>query len=147
MSALTATASCCRAVSTSRCWPAPRNPVNCGYDGIAADCITANTALNASLRVPVLGETPTALTVSEFTGGSSYHSMQATLRKQISRDLSFQAAYTLSKAENNTSVYNDQNDLSGDWARASFDRTHRLITNFDYQLPAPLQAGRLAGAC
>ena len=122
------------------------NPVNCGYDGIAANCITANTALNARLRVPILGETPTALTVSEFSGGSSYHSLQATLRKQISRELSFQAAYTLSKAENNTSVYNDQNDLSRDWARAGFDRTHRFITNFDYQFPAPLQAGRLAGA-
>ena len=64
--------------------------------------------------------------------------MQATLRKQMSKGLTFQAAYTFSKALNNLSVLNDQNDLAGAKARASFDRTHRLITNFDYQLPLPV---------
>ncbi|MCL4401214.1 MAG: TonB-dependent receptor [Acidobacteria bacterium] len=117
------------------------NPVNCGYNGAAADCITTNTSLNAHLRVPIMGETPTALLASEFTGLSWYHSLQATLRKQFSRNIAFQVAYTLSRAESNTSVYNDQNDLSLDMARAAFDRTHRMIANFDYQLPA-VQAGR-----
>ena len=32
-------------------------------------------------------------------------------------------------------MLNDQNNLALAKARASFDRTHRLITNFDYQLP------------
>ena len=117
-------------------------PVNCGYDGVASDCITTNTGANAAQRVPVLGETQTALVTSEFTGASWYHSMQATLRKQLSNGLTFQAAYTFSKSENNTSVLNDQNDLTLDKARASFDRTHRVIANFDYQLPLP--AGRTA---
>jgi hypothetical protein len=108
-------------------------PVNCGWDGTASHCITTNTAVNARVRVPVMGETPTALLTSEFTGTSWYRSMQATLRKQMSGGLSFQAAYTLSRAENNTTVLNDQNTLQR--ARASFDRMHRLIANFDYQLP------------
>ena len=94
-----------------------------------------NTAANAAQRVPILGETQTALVTSEFTGASWYHSLQATLRKQLSRGLTFQAAYTFSKSENNLSVLNDQNNLALAKARASFDRTHRLITNFDYQLP------------
>lgn len=115
----------------------PANPVNCGYDGVATDCITTNTSQNAKLRVPILGENPTALADSEFAGSSSYHSLQATLRKQASRGLSLQAAYTFSRAANNTSIYNDPNNLSLDWARASFDRTHRFTTNFDYQLPFP----------
>jgi hypothetical protein len=115
----------------------PTNPVNCGYDGVATDCITTNTSQNAMLRVPILGENPTALADSEFTGASSYHSLQATLRKQASRGLSLQATYTFSRAANNTSIYNDPNNLSLDWARASFDRTHRFTTNFDYQLPFP----------
>jgi hypothetical protein len=60
--------------------------------------VTANTAANASQRVPVLGETQAALVTSEFTGRSWYHSLQTTLRKQLSRGLMFQAAYTFSKS-------------------------------------------------
>ena len=105
----------------------PGNPVN----GIAI-----NTAQNANLRVPILGETPTALTDNEFTGASTYHSLQATLRKQASHGLAFQATYTWSRAANNTTIYDDPGNLSLDCARAAFDRTHRFTTNFDYQLPS-----------
>ena len=118
------------------------HPVNCGYDGIAADCITTNTSANADLRVPILGETPTALADNEFAGASSYNSLQATLRSQVWRGLSFQANYTYSRAANNTVIDNDQNNLALDWARASFDRTHRSTVNFDYQLPAPCARAR-----
>ena len=113
----------------------PTSPVNCGYTGSPADCITSNTAVNAALRVPFMGETPSALTDSKFAGESWYHGLQVTLRRQISHGLTFQSAYTLSKAMNNTSIYNDLNDLPSDWARATFDRTHRVVTNFDYQFP------------
>ena len=121
------------------------NPVNCGYDGVAGDCISTNTSLNARQRVPVMGETPTALLASEFTGFSWYHSLQATVRSQVWRGLSFQSAYTVSKALSSTSVYNDQNRPELSKGRVSFDRTHRLITNFDYQLPNPLRARGLLG--
>jgi hypothetical protein len=111
------------------------NPINCGYTGAATDCITSNTAVNAGLRVPFLGETPDALTDSEFGGESWYHGLQVTLRRRIARGLTLQSAYTLSKAMNNTSIFNDLNYPSRNWARASFDRTQRSITNFDYQFP------------
>jgi hypothetical protein len=124
----------------------PSHPVNCGYDGITTDCITTNTSANASLRVPILGETATALADNEFTGSSSYDSLQATLRSQVWRGLSFQANYTYSRAANNTVVDNDQNNLGLDWARASFDRTHRSTLNFDYQLPMPLRLRGAVGA-
>jgi hypothetical protein len=123
----------------------PAVPVNCGYDGISTDCVTANTSRNAKLRVPILGETPTALAANDYIGLSWYHSMQATLRKRLSHGLTFQTAYTFSKAENNTSVYNDQDNLSLDWGRATFDRTHRFIANYDYQLPVPRQANGFEG--
>lgn len=123
----------------------PFSPVNCGYDGNPANCITENTTRNARSRVPILGETPTALLASEFAGHSWYHSLQTTLRTQQFHGLSFQAAYTLSKALNDTSVFNDQNSLEHARARASFDRTHRLIANFDYQLPS-LSRGSTFGA-
>ncbi len=122
------------------------NPVNCGYDGVATHCISENSSANAAKRVPVLGETQTALVTSEFTGASWYQSLQATLRKQMSKGLMFQVAYTLSKSMNNLTVLNDQNNLALDRARASFDRTHRLIANFDYQLPLPAGTSRLQRA-
>lgn len=120
-------------------------PVNCGYDGVAAHCITTNTAQNAGLRVPILGETPTALAANEFSGASAYHSMQVTLRKQAAHALSFQTTYTYSRAATNTTIYNDPGNLSLDWARSAFDRTHRFTANFDYQLPGRLKGWTVAG--
>jgi hypothetical protein len=114
------------------------SPVNCGYDGDPGHCITTNTSKNARQRVPVPGETPTALLTSDFAGKSWYHSLQATFRGQIAQTLRFQSAYTLSKAMNNMAVYNDQTRLDLAKGRASFDRTHRLISNFNYQLPLPV---------
>jgi hypothetical protein len=111
------------------------NPINCGYTGTPTDCITSNTAVNAAWRVPLVGETPSALTDSEFIGESWYHGLQVTLRRQVARSLTLQSAYTLSKAVNNTSIYNDLNYPFRNWARATFDRRHRSITNFDYQFP------------
>ena len=105
----------------------PTNPVN---------GVTTNTSVNANLRVPYLGETPTALADNEFAGSSSYNSLQVTLRSQAWHGLSIQGNYTYSRAANDTVVYNDQNNLNLDWARSSFDRTHRSTVNFDYQLPA-----------
>ena len=119
--------------------------VNYGYDGVPAHCITTNTAQNAGLRVPILGETPTALAANEFSGASAYHSMQVTLRKQAAHGLAFQTTYTYSRAATNTAIYNDPNHLSLDWARSSFDRTHRFTANFDYQLPARLKGWTVAG--
>jgi hypothetical protein len=131
----------------------PGHPVNCGLPttavglgvtpaifanlGVdASGCVTTNTSTNASLRVPIVGETPTGLLAHQYLGGSWYHSAQATFRKQVSHGLTFQFAYTFSKAEANTTVYNDQRNLNLDWSRTNFDRTHRLITNFSYDLPS-----------
>jgi hypothetical protein len=110
-------------------------PVNCGYTGVATECIATNTALNARLRVPYMGETPSALMASRYLGESAYHSMQATLRKQLSAGLTFQVAYTFSKSMSNTSIYNDLNNLYQNWAKSGFDRNHRVITNFGYDFP------------
>jgi hypothetical protein len=111
---------------------APGNPVNCGLPnrasalgvseasfanlGIdAAGCVTSNTSANASFRVPFVGETPTALLGQEYAGASWYSGLQVTLKNRLSHGLSFQVAYTFSKAETNTDVYNDQSNLHLDW--------------------------------
>jgi len=116
----------------------PAHPVNCGWDGVPTDCITTNTSANAPLRVPIMGETPTALMENEYAGSSWYDSLQATLRLQATHGLSFQAAYTFSKATSNSTIYNDLNNLAPDRARTAFDRTNRLIATFDYEMPGGL---------
>lgn len=142
---------------------APGQPVNCGLPNTpaglgvtpaifasvgvdAAGCVTTNTSVNAQWRVPIVGDTPTGLLAHQYLGGSWYHSGQATFRQQISRGLSFQFAYTFSKAEANTTAYNDQNNLGLDWAPTSFDRKHRLITDFSYDVPSLMRSGFLGAA-
>src|ERR1035437_6556916 len=50
-----------------------------------------------------------------------------------------------SRCASNTTIYNDPVNLSLDWARSSFDRTHRFTANFDYQLPGRLKGWTVAG--
>jgi hypothetical protein len=75
----------------------PTNPVNCGYDGNPAHCITATTASNASIRVPYVGMAP-FWNAEATTGDFKYNSLQATVRKQFSHGLQVQGAYTWSRA-------------------------------------------------
>ena len=66
------------------------------------------------LRVPIMGETPTALAANEFSGASAYHSLQVTLRRQAAHALSFQTTYTYSRAATNTShLQRSQQSLAG----------------------------------
>ncbi len=80
-----------------------------------------------------------ALSNSSF---SNYNSMQIELRKRMSHGLYLQAGYTFSKAltdsEGSQSTLESPRTLrnvSLDKHRASFDQTHRFITNFIYELP------------
>jgi Carboxypeptidase regulatory-like domain/TonB dependent receptor len=122
------------------------NPVNCGYDGNSADCITTNTVANASQRVPILGEAPGGITAVSMDGVSWYNGLQTTIRKQLSHGLTFQAAYTYSKAENDATgslptihygVGNGSNIRQANWGPADWDRTHRVIVSYIYDFPTP----------
>ena len=67
----------------------------------------------------------------ESTGRQDSDSLQATLRGRVTRWFNGQMQYTLSRAYNDTSGIaafpaNDY-DLSGEWARADFDRRHRFL--------------------
>jgi hypothetical protein len=118
------------------------NPVNCGYDGNLADCITTNTSANANLRTRILGEGVTALANAAFTGGTKYHALQVTLRKRISHGVTFSANYTFAKAEYNGLTLNDQT-LPATWSKQTFDRTQRVAFNGTYNFPSPKSFGVL----
>ena len=59
--------------------------------------------------------------------------MQVTLRGRVTRWFNGQMQYTLSRVHNDTSGINafpaNDYDLSGEWARADFDRRHRLLVS------------------
>jgi hypothetical protein len=66
----------------------------------------------------------------ESTGRQETDSLQATLRGTVTRWFNGQMQYTLSRGFNDTNGINafpaNDYDLSGEWARADFDRRHRF---------------------
>jgi hypothetical protein len=74
---------------------------------------------------------------------SNYHSLQMEIRRRLSKGLQLQANYTFSKALTDTDgnvqstfeAYHTFRNLGFDYHRASFDQSHRFVTNFIYELP------------
>jgi len=66
----------------------------------------------------------------ESTGRQETDSLQVTVRGKLSRWFNGQMQYTLSRGDNDTngigSFPANDYDLSGEWARADFDRRHRF---------------------
>jgi len=118
----------------------PSNPVSCGFDGVPTHCITSSTTANISERVPYLGFA-TSFAPNSSTGGYIYNSLQATVRKQISHGLQFQAAYTWSRAFVNYFVGNAAatqpgiNPVISVYGPNSQYRPHRLVVNYGWALP------------
>ena len=79
---------------------------------------------------------------------SHYHSLQATVSRRWGAGY-FQAAYTFSKSTDATSTgntalntaFNDQSSLDGSRGLSDFDRTHRFVVSYRYEL-AVLQGRR-----
>ena len=119
-------------------------PVNCaGPSG----CITTNTAANAAQREPVLGFTPGGFSETANVASSSYHALQATLRKTLSKGLEFQAAYTWDKClgdflGTSTAASGQGGSVAYDRApgqpskgECGYDRPQRLVISYQYNLP------------
>src|SRR5262245_58108782 len=124
----------------------PTNPVN---------GLTTNSAANAVERVPFLVVGPFVRRI-ESSGTSRYHSFQAIVDKRLTRGFQFLAAYTLSRSIDTAGdsigaapfgvygapitseqVFNDQRNLAAQRGPSDFDRRHRFVLNFNWQLPQP----------
>jgi len=138
------------AVSRSHNQPAlasPTNPVN---------GLTTNSVSNAIERVPFLGIGPLEFHL-EGSGNSSYNSMQATVSKRLSHRLQFLAAYTFSRSIDSAAdtlgsaafgffgdpffgeqVFNDQNDVAAQRGLSDFDRRHRFVVSYTWELTQPM---------
>ncbi len=115
--------------------------------------VTVNTNANARLRVPFLGFSPTGLQAADNQGDFKFNSFQATLRKQLSHGLSFQAAYTFSRAFT-TQGYstgippgpgstNIGNPVAPAYGLNAQYRPERLVINYNYDLPLGHAKGAL----
>jgi hypothetical protein len=115
--------------------------------------INTNTFFNANARSRALGLATQNYQLFASDAWSNYHSLQITAAHRFSKSLHFQAAYTWSKALDATSsgntafntAINDQTNLRGSYGLSDFDRKHRLVVNYNWDLPFLAHAQGLAG--
>jgi hypothetical protein len=137
------------ALSRSNNQPAlasPANPVN---------GLTTNSVVNATERVPFPGLAPFLFRV-ESSGTSSYNSLQATIDKRLSYGLQLRAAYTFSESIDTAGdslgsaafglfgipvfgeqVFNNQDAVAAQRGLSDFDRRHRFVLSYTWELPEP----------
>ncbi len=107
---------------------------------------TANTTGNVGLRVPYLGYQATGLQGTYFDAESNYNSLQTSLRKAFSYGLSLQASYTFSKnlttlGAGDSTNSNNPLDQDQQYGPSGWNRPHRFILNYQYDLPFGKHAG------
>jgi Carboxypeptidase regulatory-like domain/TonB dependent receptor-like, beta-barrel/TonB-dependent Receptor Plug Domain len=125
---------------------------------VTGEVITDNTVENAPLRAPLQGVSTAFFSLNGSTAQSTYHSLQATFKRQVSRGLQFSAVYTFSKSIDNASnpgggANSDGSldrsgglDTANTWGNqlssranrglSDFDRTHDFVFNWVWDVPA-----------
>lgn len=119
---------------------------------------TTTTNENVAQRVPYQGVAGGSY-ICQTTFNANYNSLQTSVTKRLSHGLDFLASYTFSKSLDNTSgtgglssldldfLGNDQTNPRGSRGLSDFDRKHRFVINFLYQVPRfPLGPGLLRAA-
>src|SRR5258707_1421628 len=123
----------------------PSNPLT--LTGTGPGCttcvITTNTFSNAPGRSLALGINGYAgFQLFADDAYSQYHSLQTTVSRRWSAGY-FQAAYTFSRSTDATSsgntafntAFNDESTLNASRGLSDFDRTHRFVVSYRYDLP------------
>jgi outer membrane receptor protein involved in Fe transport len=107
--------------------------------------LTTTTVANRDLRTPYLGFVSNGLQGTAYDGISNYNSLQTTLRKQFSKGFTMQAAYTFSKSltniANSTANSNLSTDLRQQYGPSNFNRPHRLVINYSWDVPFAPKGG------
>ncbi|MDT5157251.1 MAG: hypothetical protein QOH51_1608 [Acidobacteriota bacterium] len=135
----------------------PSNPVKVTDINGNTYTITTNTVNNEELRHQILGlSRKRGARYSSNIGQAMYNSLQLTALRRFQRGFYFQAAYTYSRSRDNVSgslstdelnatragqnganIYNDQSNVQQNFARGDFDRPHRLVVSYSYDIPVP----------
>jgi len=139
----------------------PSNPIT---NEVTGAVITTNTPANASLRAPFQGAGINGFFQNQTTAQSTYHSLQTSLTKRFSRGLQFLASYTYARSIDNASgqgggagfggVVNPGGvgetsasignllDPRANRGVSDFDRTHRFVLSYLWDLPSPAFADK-----
>ena len=127
----------------------PQHPI---INEVTREVITTNTPLNATLRAPYQGVEAGAFFQIQSTAESTYNSLQMSLTKRLSKGVQLLASYTYAKSLDNASGNSDSTgDLAADTAAiggnqldnranrgvSDFDRMHRFVLSYLWDLPHP----------
>jgi hypothetical protein len=123
-------------------WGAMWLPQNQDPSFTGANNLDGTHALPANFYRPLQGLD--RLNYGTWGGTANYNSLQVTAKRFMSRTLTFQLAYTFSKALGTAdSIYNS-GAIPGlvrqaNYGRLSYDRTHVLVVNYTYTFPKPIR--------
>jgi hypothetical protein len=103
-----------------------------------AQSILINREHSSIYFVPYRGYT--SIEAQEFAADSHYNGLQVSYRHAASHGVTYQLAYTYSKAMDNSSNYNtvygvDDSNLNRWWSESSFNRTQSLVASYIYDMP------------
>jgi hypothetical protein len=120
-------------------------------NAVTGQVITTNTPANARLRAPYQGVDMFGFFQFQNSADSAYNSLQMSLRKRLSQGLQLLASYTYAKSLDNASgqqgldaatILGNQLDDRANRGVSDFDRTHRFVLSYLWDLPRPAFAGR-----
>lgn len=133
----------------------PQRPI---VNAVTGQLITTNTpaATNVALRAPYQGVEVGSFLQIQSTAQSSYNSMQLSLTRRLSWGLQLLASYTYAKSLDNASggsdsmgevrdtinIAGNQFDNRANRGPSDFDRTHRFVVSYLWDLPRPEFAHR-----
>ena len=138
-----------------------QNPI---INDVTGAVITTNTPSNAPLRAPFQGVDINGFFQNQTTAQSSYNSLQTSLTQRLTKGLQFLASYTYAKSIDNASgtgggagivgivnpgavadtsiILGDQLNNRANRGVSDFDRPHRLVLSYLWDLPKPSFANR-----
>jgi hypothetical protein len=131
----------------------PQHPI---INQVTGQTITINTPANVALRAPYQGVEVGNFQQVQSTAQSTYNSLQMSLTRRLSRGLQLLAAYTFAKSIDNAAGGGastgdtvdgfpgraNQFDNRANRGVSDFDRTHRFVLSYLWDLPRPAFADR-----
>src|SRR6185369_2765084 len=131
-------------------------------NAVTGQTITTNTpaATNVALRAPYQGVEVGSFLKIQSTAESTYDSLQLSLTRRLSKGRQFLASYTFAKSIDNASggsdstgevrdtinIAGNQLNRRGNRGVSDFDRRHRLVLSYLWDLPRPEFAARSTAA-
>ena len=120
-------------------------------NAVTGQVITTNTPTNATLRAPYQGADIAGFQQFQYTAESAYNSLQMSLTRRLSKGLQLLASYTYAKSLDNasgqaefdaTTILGNQLDDRANRGVSDFDRTHRFVLSYLWDLSHPAIAER-----